>query len=238
MCLRVAYASGHLRGDISSSEPESSEPPSPLSRHVAAQLIYSPQPTNSQLLQILTQGTISALLGMPPSRTSSVGCSYRQYESDINLHEADDRRRTREARGSTLRGFASLENVLPNPAAPFPSHHFASSQPSPPAPSEAIPIVVVTVPDPAAPTGTAPAPRIDTSLRPGALLPFHQKHSSLWLYLRAPLDDRDDTVKLDFADTSALSDVDAFKRRRRNGKNVAKLSKKDRARERWEIERS
>ena len=130
MCLRVAYASGHLRGDISSSEPESSEPPSPLSRHVPAQLIYSPQPTNSQLLQILMQGTISALLGMPPSRTSSVGCSYRQYESDIDLHEADDRRRTREARGSTLPGFASLENVLPNPAAPFPSHHFTSSLPS------------------------------------------------------------------------------------------------------------
>jgi hypothetical protein len=43
--------------------------------------------------------------------------------------------------------------------------------------------------------------------------------------------------KLDFADTSALSDVDAFERRRQNGRN-AKLSKKDRARERKEIERS
>jgi hypothetical protein len=53
-----------------------------------------------------------------------------------------------------------------------------------------------------------------------------------------PLDDRDDIVELDFADTSALSDVDAFERRRQNNKN-AKLSKKDRAtREREEIERS
>jgi len=32
-----------------------------------------------------------------------------------------------------------------------------------------------------------------------------------WPYLRAlPLDERDDVVELDFADTSALSDVDAF----------------------------
>jgi len=52
-----------------------------------------------------------------------------------------------------------------------------------------------------------------------------------------PLDNRDDIVELDFADTSALSDVDAFERRRQNGKNGAKLTKKDRARERG-IERS
>jgi hypothetical protein len=37
---------------------------------------------------------------------------------------------------------------------------------------------------------------------------------------------------------SALSDVDAFERRRQNGKNGAKLSKKDQAREREEIEHS
>jgi cytoskeletal protein RodZ len=69
------------------------------------------------------------------------------------------------------------------------------------------------------------------------LVPFHEE-SSLWPYPRAPLDDRDDIVELDFADTSALSDVDAFERRRQNGRN-AKLSKKDRAaKEREEIERS
>jgi len=56
-----------------------------------------------------------------------------------------------------------------------------------------------------------------------------------WPYL---LDDRDGIIELDFADTSALSDVDAFERRRQNGKNGAKLSKKDRVREREEIERS
>jgi len=70
------------------------------------------------------------------------------------------------------------------------------------------------------------------------LVPFHHEDPSLWPYPRAPLDDRDDIVELDFADTSALSDVDAFERRRQNGKNGGKLSKKDRAREREEIERS
>ena len=51
-------------------------------------------------------------------------------------------------------------------------------------------------------------------------------------------DDRNDIVELDFADTSALSDVDGFECRRQNNKNGAKLSKKDRARKREEIERS
>jgi hypothetical protein len=39
------------------------------------------------------QDVISALLGMPPSRTSSVASSHRRYEGDVkssnDLHEAD-----------------------------------------------------------------------------------------------------------------------------------------------------
>jgi hypothetical protein len=77
------------------------------------------------------------------------------------------------------------------------------------------------------------APRIGSSPAPRALVPFHEE-SSLWPYPRAPLDDRDDIVELDFADTSALSDVDAFEQRRQSSKK-AKLSRKDR---RDEIERS
>jgi len=50
---RLAYATVHLRSDISS-EPESSGPQSPTSCPAAAQLTHSPQPTNSQLPQILT----------------------------------------------------------------------------------------------------------------------------------------------------------------------------------------
>jgi len=91
---------------------------------------------------------------------------------------------------------------------------------------------VVTVPDPAP---TTPAPRVGASPAPRALVPFHHEDPSLWPYPRAPLDDRDDIAE---PDTSALSYVDAFERRRQNGKNGAKQSKKDRVREREEIERS
>ena len=256
---RLAFATAHLRTEISSSEPESSEPPSPT--YAAAQLIHSPQPTTSQLPQILTQDVISALLGMPPSRTSSVASSHRRYEGDIessdDLHEADspvderpqthaNRTRKHELGDVTprppLRGFASSEKVLPSLAPPLPSYHSApsalpsaaSSAPSVPAPPEP-----VTIPIPAPtvvvdePTPVVPAPRIGSSPAPRALVPFHEE-SSLWPYPRAPLDDRDDIVELDFADTSALSDVDAFERRRQSSKK-AKLSRKDR---RDEIERS
>ena len=57
-------------------------------------------------------------------------------------------------------------------------------------------------------------------------------------YPSARLDDRDDIIEPDFADTRALSDVDGFERQRQNGKNGPKLSKKVRAREREETERS
>ena len=255
---RLAFAAAHLHSDISSSEPELSEPPSPTC-HTAATLIHSPQPTNSQLPQILTQDVISALLGMPPSRTSSVASSHRRYEGDVESsddpHEVDspiderpqthaNRPRKHELGDVTprppLRGFASSEKLHPSLVPPLPSYHSApsalpsaaSSAPSILAPSEPSPTVAVVD----TPATAVPAPRIGTSPAPRALVPFHEE-SSLWPYPRAPLDDRDDIVELDFADTSALSDVDAFERRRQNGRN-AKLSKKDKAREREEIERS
>src|SRR6266403_3405844 len=195
---------------------------------------------------------------MPPSRTNSVASSHRRYEGDVESsddpHEVDspiderqqthaNRPRKHELGDVTprppLRGFSSSEKVLPSPAPPLPSYHsapsalpnVASSAPTVPAPSGPYPTVVVDTP-----ATVVPAPRIGTSPAPRALVPFHAE-SSLWPYPRAPLDDRDDIVELDFADTSALSDVDAFERRRQNGRN-AKLSKKDRAREREEIERS
>jgi hypothetical protein len=270
---RLAFAQAHQHSDISS-EPASSEPTSP-DYHAAAQLIHSPQPSTSQLPQILTQDVISALLGMPPSRTSSVASSQRRYEGDVESsddpHEAEspveerlkphhaNRARKHELGDVTprppLRGFASSEKVLATPLPPLPSHHSAPSAlptaaasvaPCAPAPSEPAPIVAAPVLAPApapvpvsvpAPAPTVPAPRIGTSPAPRALVPFHAE-STLWPYPRAPLDDRDDIVELDFADTSALSDVDAFERRRLNGRNGAKHSKKDKAREREEIERS
>ncbi|KAH9059567.1 hypothetical protein EDB87DRAFT_766686 [Lactarius vividus] len=247
---RLSFATAHTRSDVSSSEPESSDPPSPTP-HAAAHLIHSPQPTTSQLPQILTQDVISALLGMPPSRTSSVASSHRRYEGDVessdDLHEADspiDERpkphanpnRKHELGDVTprppLRGFASSEKVLPSSTSTISSHHSAPA---------ILPIAASSapsIPDPPPTTAPSPAPRTGTSLAPRQLVPFHED-SSLWPYPRAPLDDRDDIVELDFADTSALSDVDAFERQRQNGKNGAKQhSKRDRAREREEIERS
>lgn len=260
---RLAYASAHPHSDVSSEpdpQSESSEPPSSPSRHAAAQLIHSPQPANSQLPQILTQDVISALLGMPPSRTSSVASSQRRYEGDVESsddpHEADspieewplahaNRARKHELGDVTprppLRGFASSEKVLPAHPSSLPSHHSApsvlpsaaTSAPPVPASSEPAPTIGLT----ASAVPAAHAPRAGTSPAPRALVPFHEE-SSLWPYPRAPLDDRDDIVELDFADTSALSDVDAFERRRQNGKKGAKMSKRDRAREREDIERS
>ena len=40
---------------------------------------------------------------------------------------------------------------------------------------------------------------------------------SLWPYPQAPLDDRDDIVVLDYADTSGLDDVDVLEFQRLNG---------------------
>jgi hypothetical protein len=276
---RLAFATAHLHGDVSSSEPDfSSDPPSPTPHAAAAtaHLIQSPQPTTSQLPQILTQEVISALLGMPPSRTSSVASSHRRYEGDVessdDLHEVDspiderppphaNRNKKHELGDVTprppLRGFASSEKVLPAPAsAPasaLPSIHSAPSvlptaaaPSSIPAPLELVPTAVATTAPNSAP---AAAPRViggGTSPAPRPLVPFHHEDATLWPYPRAPLDDRDDIVELDFADTSALSDVDAFEQRRRNGKNgrggvkssITTKKKKDREREREDIERS
>ena len=87
-----------------------------------------------------------------------------------------------------------------------------------------------------APAPTVPAPHIGTSPAPRALVPFHEE-SSLWPYPCAPLNDRDDIIELNFADTSALSDVDAFERQQLNSRNGANPSKRDKVRERKEIER-
>jgi hypothetical protein len=211
---------------------------------------------------------------MPPSRTSSVASSHRRYEGDVessdDLHEVDspiderplphaNRNKKHELGDVTprppLRGFASSEKVLPAPvsapASSLPSIHSAPSflptaaaPSSIPAPLELVPTAVTT----AAAPNSAPAagPRVGTSPAPRPLVPFHHEDATLWPYPRAPLDDRDDIVELDFADTSALSDVDAFEQRRRTGKNgrggvkssMATKKKKDREREREDIERS
>ena len=88
-----------------------------------------------------------------------------------------------------------MPSVLPIAASSLP--------PFVPAPSGAAPIVAAAAAAPAVPT-----PRVGLSCAFYALVLFHED-SSLWPYLRAPLNDCDDIVELDLADTSALSDVDA-----------------------------
>jgi len=101
-------------------------------------------------------------------------------------------------------------SVLPIAASSFPPFVPASSEPAP--------IVAAAAPSPApcpcplplppAPAPAGPAFRVGLSRASHALVLFHED-SSLWPYPRAPLNDRDNIVELDLADTSALSDVDA-----------------------------
>lgn len=79
--------------------------------------------------------------------------------------------------------------------------------------------------------------------KPRPLIPF-EADSDLWPYPRAPFVEADsDIIELDFADTSALSDPDAFakeqrSKNRRSQKKGRKEREKDREREREEIEKS
>ncbi|KAG1850308.1 hypothetical protein C8R48DRAFT_662864 [Suillus tomentosus] len=79
--------------------------------------------------------------------------------------------------------------------------------------------------------------------KPRPLIPF-EADSDLWPYPRAPFVEADsDVIELDFADTSALSDPDAFakeqrSKNRRSQKKGRKEREKDREREREEIEKS
>ncbi|KAG2144135.1 uncharacterized protein EDB93DRAFT_1321646 [Suillus bovinus] len=79
--------------------------------------------------------------------------------------------------------------------------------------------------------------------KPRSLIPF-DADSDLWPYPRAPFVEADsDVIELDFADTSALSDPDAFakeqrSKNRRSQKKGRKEREKDREREREEIEKS
>ena len=125
---------------------------------------------------------------------------------------------------------AIRSSVLPTVAASVP--------PCVPAAAPFVPTPIVAVAAPAhapAPAPTVPAPRIGTSPVPHALVPFHEE-ASLRPYPCAPLDHHDGIVELDFADTSALRNVDAFEHQQLNSRNGAKPSKRDKAREREEIE--
>lgn len=138
-----------------------------------------------------------------------------------------------------LRGFSSDITVVGDLLAAAQTHKKLRTSPhlhiplaTPP------PVDPNTTPTMASINGTHGAPKT----RP--LIPF-EADSELWPYPRAPLIEADsDMLELDFADTSALSDPDAFARQEQRAKNKKSQKKgrkereKDRERERAEIERS
>ncbi|KAH9974712.1 hypothetical protein BGW80DRAFT_153566 [Lactifluus volemus] len=166
---------------------------------------------------------------MSPNRTSSVASSHRRYEDDVesgdDLHEVDSPIDERPLLHANCNKKHELGDVAPRPPLRgFPSSDasrsgfrlaihllrticFTAASSSIPSPLELVPTAALNS-APAAATsrviggGTSPAPR--------PLVPFHHEDATLWPYPRAPLDDRDDIVELDFADTSVLNEVDAF----------------------------
>ncbi|KAL4068632.1 hypothetical protein V8B97DRAFT_2008889 [Scleroderma yunnanense] len=236
--------------------------------------ILSPKPTSSALPQVLNQEVISTLLGLPPSRASSVRYEGDNESSDDGASEPGSLTASipqlaiphDQVEGSSthnsgrilgdvtprasLRGFGSdiyqVSDLLTAAA------HAGQQQERTPAPSSThlqIPIAKQAV----LPTSTNDVPFATNSthavncndttnakntnnlprIRP--LVPF-ETDSDLWPYPRAPLVETDsDIVELDFADTSALSDPDAFEKRLK-GKKQKK--KKDKQKEREEIENS
>ena len=190
------------------------------------------------------QDVISALLGMLPSRTSSVASSHRRYEGDSESsddpHDVDS---SIEERSQMHANRAMKHGLGRHFAAPWVRwvcvvREGASYSPS----SLAIPPLCAELRQGLShPYQLPPRPPQSYQLPPpplSLLLPlqasapllrparsYPSMKNPLWPYPRASLDDSDDIVEFDFADTSALSDIDAFERRRQNGKNGAKLSK-------------
>ncbi|KAK0504931.1 hypothetical protein EDD18DRAFT_1456376 [Armillaria luteobubalina] len=107
---------------------------------------------------------------------------------------------------------------------------------------------------PAAQSGVAPTPPpvhadvvpLNGNSNGRRLVPFDEPDSSLWPYPRAPIDEdqEEEILELDFEDTSALSDADAFREaemnaKKRNGHNNQKKKGKANGREQRDaIERS
>ncbi|KAI0065032.1 hypothetical protein BV25DRAFT_125061 [Artomyces pyxidatus] len=239
---RLSYASPQ---PASQSQPQSdSSSPSELYPD-----IHSPKPTISALPQILNQDVISALLGFPQSnsRASSVASSHRRYEGDVESsdNDHDDHASFHGDFGPSTAYNNNLGDVptvkIPNGNGVGPGHVLGDVTPRPP-PREfaAVPLQSAsstsTVTAFTTPSTHTPNPQDN----PRTLVPF-QSDSNLWPYPRAPVDDRDgDVVVLDFADTSALNDLEAFDRRRRGGgkgKKGRRERERDNEREREQIER-
>lgn len=237
--------------------------------------ILSPKPTSTALPQVLNQEVISTLLGLPPSRASSV-----RYEGD---NEASDDGASEpgslsapipqlsvptacigDEGGKTgprilgdvtprpaLRGFGSDINQVSDllTAARIEQQNtHVDTTPSGMRSQTSTSSIETTTAVPAD-SGSTPtfytqsrlnSSSTSTSKNPPKsrpLVPF-ETDSELWPYPRPPLVETDsDVIELDFADTSALSDPDAFEKHAAKGKKTRR-SKKDQQKEREEIEKS
>ncbi|KAF9226414.1 hypothetical protein BS17DRAFT_815258 [Gyrodon lividus] len=248
--------------------------------------ILSPKPTSTALPQVLNQEVISTLLGLPPSRASSVRYEGDNEASDDGASEpgsltasipqlfvptahADEGDRDEKTGGRilgdvtprpALRGFGSDINQVSEllTAARVQQQHnhrhapFSGIHLGVPPPNSSATSTSTSADTDSAPTIYSQNPRISHSSttgptasatnnapKPRPLVPF-EADSELWPYPRAPLVETDsDVLELDFADTSALSDPDAFEKQVANkAKNRQRRGKKDRQKEREEIERS
>ncbi|KAG2120044.1 hypothetical protein BD769DRAFT_1653705 [Suillus cothurnatus] len=219
-------------------------------------LILSPKPTSTALPQVLNQDVISTLLGFPASRayegdneaSDDGSISEGGYSVSSTVLDAD-------AENNTELQAAGSSSGLPLLAVPMSQSEYNSTRngsgktlgdvtPRPPLRGFNSDITVVGDLLAAAQTHKHLHPDTTPTLtnvngshsvpKPRSLIPF-EADSDLWPYPRAPL--------LDFADTSALSDPDAFAREqrsknKRSQKKGRKEREKDREREREEIEKS
>ncbi|KAH7911158.1 hypothetical protein BJ138DRAFT_1086103 [Hygrophoropsis aurantiaca] len=263
--------------------------------------ILSPKPTTSTLPQVLNQEVIFGLMGLPPSRASSVSSnsnSHSRYPYEGDNEASDDGYSVSstvldadvelnselQAAGSSsgipllaidgeeggefyIEGEGRIHgDVTPRPALRgFGSDMTVVNQRLSSSSNSSSSLHVPNAANMKTPTATSVATfnssnttttsltvngnSTDSAPAQRTLVPF-TTDSDLWPYPRAPLlesDDSSDVVELDFADTSALSDPNAFlERERRKGdkkgrkqKNGRKgMSKEEIARERDEIERS
>ncbi|KAG1762848.1 hypothetical protein EDD22DRAFT_1050486 [Suillus occidentalis] len=234
-------------------------------------LILSPKPTSTALPQVLNQDVISTLLGLPASRAyegdneasddGSISEGGYSVSSTVLDADAEDNVELQAAGSSSglpllakwewqnlgrcsplarrseastlisrwsetsLRLLRLRSTRVPHHTFIFPlSHLLRPGDPD-------------TTPTLTSINGAHSVPK------PRSLIPF-EADSDLWPYPRAPFVEADsDIIELDFADTSALSDPDAFakeqrSKNRRSQKKGRKEREKDREREREEIEKS
>lgn len=269
----VFQSTSHHNRILSHSIPTQHLPPTPFSQHPH---ILSPKPTSTALPQVLNQEVISTLLGLPPSRASSVRYEGDNEASDDGASEPGSftasipqlslptTRMGDNESGKTgarilgdvtprpaLRGFGSNINLVSDllTAARIEQQTTQADTSSdahiPTSSGSTNPTSILSADSESTPTIYA-QPRVNSTSassapknppKPRSLVPF-ETDSDLWPYPRPPLIEIDsDVIELDFADTSALSDPDAFEKHASKGKK-SRRSKRDQQKEREEIEKS